>query len=127
LASLEYSNWAKSKGYQVWGLFSNSFNPSLTHEALKDFQTRQKIITELLHYSQMYQLQGINFDIENVNSEDGPLVTQFMREAVPYLHEAHLVVTIDITFAVDSSNWSTFYERKKLAKIADYLIVMAYD
>lgn len=127
LATLEYSKWAKSKGYQVWGLFSNSFNPSLTHEALKDFQTRQKMITELLHYSQIYQLQGINFDIENVNSEDGPLVTQFMREAVPYLHEAGLVVSMDITFAVDLSNWSTFYERKKLAKIADYLIVMAYD
>jgi spore germination protein YaaH len=127
LASLEYTKWAKSKGYQVWGLFSNGFDPELTHESLKDFQTRQKLITELLHYSQMYELQGINFDIENVNSEDGPLVTQFIREATPYLHEAGLVVSMDITFAVDSSNWSSFYERKKLAQIVDYLIVMAYD
>jgi spore germination protein YaaH len=127
LASLAYTKWAKSKGYQVWGLFSNGFDPELTHESLKDFQTRQKMITELLHYSQMYELQGINFDIENVNSEDGPLVTQFIREATPYLHEAGLVVSMDITFAVDSSNWSSFYERKKLAQIVDYLIVMAYD
>ena len=128
LASLEYSKWAQSKGYQVWGLFSNSFDPVLTHEALKDFETRQKIIIQLLHFSQMYQLQGINFDIENVKQEDGPLVTQFMREATPYLHEAGLVVSMDITFyAGENNNWSSFYERSKLAGIVDYLIIMAYD
>jgi spore germination protein YaaH len=128
LASLEYSKWAQSKGYQVWGLFSNSFDPVLTHEALKDFETRQKIIVQLLHFSQMYQLQGINFDIENVKQEDGPLVTQFMREATPFLHEAGLVVSMDITFyAGENNNWSSFYERSKLAGIVDYLIIMAYD
>lgn len=128
LASQEYSKWAQSKGYQVWGLFSNSFDPVLTHEALKDFETRQKIIVQLLHFSQMYQLQGINFDIENVKQEDGQLVTQFMREATPYLHEAGLVVSMDITFyAGENNNWSSFYERSKLAGIVDYLIIMAYD
>ncbi|MDQ1002393.1 spore germination protein YaaH [Neobacillus niacini] len=128
LASLEYSKWAQSKGYHVWGLFSNSFDPVLTHEALKDFETRQKIIVQLLHFSQMYQLQGINFDIENVYPVDGPLVTQLMREATPYLHEAGLVVSMDITFyAGENNNWSSFYERDKLAGIVDYLIIMAYD
>ncbi|MEH7180463.1 glycosyl hydrolase family 18 protein [Neobacillus vireti] len=128
LASLDYSKWAQSKGYQVWGLFSNSFDPVLTHEALKDFETRQYIIRQLLHFSQMYQLQGINFDIENVYQEDGPLVTQLMREATPYLHEAGLVVSMDITFyAGENNNWSSFYERSKLAGIVDYLIIMAYD
>lgn len=128
LASLEYSKWAQSKGYQVWGLFSNSFDPDLTHAALKDFETRQKIIVQLLHFSQMYQLQGINFDIENVRQEDGPLVTQLIREATPYMHEAGLIVSMDITFyAGENNNWSSFYEREKLAGIVDYLIIMAYD
>ncbi len=128
LASLEYSKWAQSKGYQVWGLFSNSFDPVLTHDALKDFETRQTIIRQLLYFSQMYQLQGINFDIENVNQEDGPLVTQLIREATPYLHEAGLVVSMDITFSAgDNNNWSSFYERNKLSGIVDYLVVMAYD
>jgi spore germination protein YaaH len=128
LGSLDFSKWAQGKGYQVWGVFSNSFDPKLTHEALKDFETRQTIIRQLLHFSQMYQLQGINFDIENVNQEDGPFVTQFMREAAPYLHDAGLVVSMDITFSAgDNNNWSSFYERPKLAQLADYLIVMAYD
>lgn len=126
LASLEYVHWAKKQGYQIWGLFSNAFDPELTYLTFKDFETRQKMIRQLLHYSQMYKLDGINLDIENVNPEHGPLVTQFVREATPYFHEAGLVVSMDITF-IAGGNWSAFYERDKLASIVDYLIVMAYD
>ncbi|WP_077213003.1 glycosyl hydrolase family 18 protein [Bacillus dakarensis] len=126
LASLDYVHWAKKQGYQVWGLFSNAFDPELTYLAFKDFETRQKMIRQLLHYSQMYELDGINLDIENVNPEHGPLVTQFVREATPYFHEAGLIVSMDITF-IAGGNWSAFYERDKLASIVDYLIVMAYD
>jgi spore germination protein YaaH len=127
LGSLDYVKWAHSKGFQVWGLFSNAFDPELTHLAFKDYETRQKMIRQLLHYSQMYQLNGINIDIENVNTEDGPLVTQFVREATPLFHEAGLTVSMDITFISTSGNWSVFYEREKLSKIVDYLMVMAYD
>nr|WP_066394109.1 glycosyl hydrolase family 18 protein [Cytobacillus eiseniae] len=126
LGSLEFSQWAQKQGYQVWGLFSNAFDPQLTHEALKNFETRQQIIRQLLHYSKIYQLNGINLDIENVNQDDGPLVTQFVREAVPYFHEAGLLVSMDITF-IAGGNWSAFYERDKLASLVDYMVVMAYD
>jgi spore germination protein YaaH len=35
---------------------------------------------------------------------------------------------MDITFyAGENNNWSSFYERDKLAGIVDYLIIMAYD
>jgi spore germination protein YaaH len=127
LGSLDYVKWAHAKGFQVWGLFSNAFDPELTHLAFKDYETRQRMIRQLLHYSQMYQLNGINLDIENVNVEDGPLVTQFVREATPLFHEAGLTVSMDITFISTSGNWSVFYERDKLSKIVDYLMVMAYD
>jgi spore germination protein YaaH len=127
LGSLEYINWAQAKGYQVWGLFSNAFDPELTHLAFKDYETRQKMIRQLLHYSQMYHLNGINLDIENVNLEDGPFITQFVREATPLFHEAGLTVSMDITFISTSENWSVIYERDKLGQIVDYLMVMAYD
>ncbi|MBU8878578.1 peptidoglycan hydrolase [Bacillus sp. FJAT-29790] len=127
LGSLEFVNWAQKQGYQVWGLFSNAFDPALTHEAFKNFETRQNIIRQLIHFSKMYHLNGINLDIENVNPVDGPLITQFVREAVPYFHEAGLVVSMDITFISDAGNWSVFYERDKLANLVDYMVVMAYD
>jgi spore germination protein YaaH len=127
LASAEYSNWARANGYHIWGLFSNAFDPELTHNAFKDFETRKSMIRQLLHYSNMYKLQGINLDIENVHPEDGPLITQFVREASPYFREAGLVLSIDVTFISESGNWSRFYERDKLAESVDYLAVMAYD
>ncbi|MBM6618836.1 glycosyl hydrolase family 18 protein [Bacillus suaedaesalsae] len=127
LGSMEYMNWAKSKNIQVWGLFSNDFNPELTHNVLANFETRQAMIRQLLQYSEMYKLNGINVDFENVNLEDGKLLTQFMRELTPYMHEAGLTVSMDITFISTSENWSMFYERDQLASIVDYLIVMAYD
>ena len=127
LASLDYVKWAKSKEYQVWGLFSNSFDPEKTHAALKNFKTRQKIIRQLLQYANMYQLDGLNIDFENVNVEDRDLVTQFVKELTVQMHQAGLIVSMDITFISSSGNWSQFYDREKLAHIVDYLIVMAYD
>ncbi|WP_078546894.1 glycosyl hydrolase family 18 protein [Litchfieldia alkalitelluris] len=127
LGSDEYVKWAKEQKYHIWGLFSNDFDPDKTHEAFKDFETRKKMISQLLHYSEIYQLDGINIDIENVYEEDGPLITQFVREATPYLHEAGLVVSMDVTFISDSPMWSKFYEREKLSEIVDYMVVMAYD
>ncbi|WP_026581671.1 glycosyl hydrolase family 18 protein [Bacillus sp. J33] len=125
--SIEFSKWAQQQGYQIWGLFSNAFDPNMTHEAFQSFETRQKMIRQLLHFSKLYKLNGINLDIENVNPEDGHLITQFVREATPYFHEAGLVVSMDITFISSSGNWSAFYEREKLSEVADYMVVMAYD
>ncbi|PTY81794.1 glycosyl hydrolase family 18 protein, partial [Heyndrickxia sporothermodurans] len=73
-----------------------------------------------------YQLDGLNIDIENVEPKDGPLITQFVREAAVYLHNDHKYVSMDITFIADG-NWSEFYEREKLSSVVDYMIVMAYD
>ncbi|MDQ0268605.1 glycosyl hydrolase family 18 protein [Cytobacillus purgationiresistens] len=127
LGSVEFAEWAKEEGYQLWGLFSNAFDPELTHAAFQSFETRQKIINQLISFSRKYQMEGINIDIENVREEDGPLVTQFVREASAYFHNEGLIVSMDITFISSSGNWSAFYEREQLADIVDYLIVMAYD
>ncbi|MDU1845711.1 MAG: glycosyl hydrolase family 18 protein [Niallia nealsonii] len=126
LGSKAYVDWAHKQGYQVWGLFSNNFDPDNTHEVLKDYQKRQAIIRQLLVYSEMYNLDGINIDIENVREEDGKYVTQFVREATPYLHEAGITVSMDITF-IAGGNYSAFLQRDHLAEIVDYLVVMAYD
>jgi len=127
LGSTDYMKWAKDNNLHIWGLFSNDFDPEKTHEAFKDFKTRQKIIRQLLQYSETYQLDGINIDIENVYEEDGPLITQFVKESVPYFHRAGLIVSMDITFISDSGMWSRFYEREKLKNVVDYMVVMAYD
>jgi hypothetical protein len=51
LGSLDYVNWAKKRGYQIWGLFSNAFDPDLTHEALKKYETRQSVYCSMIMQS----------------------------------------------------------------------------
>ncbi len=126
-ADMRYVNWAHSQGYQVWALFSNSFNPEITSVVLRDSGLRDKIVSQLLIYARVYKLDGINIDFENVNLSDGQYFTQFVRELTPMLHKEGLTVSVDITVKSSSPNWSRFIEREKLAQTVDYVMLMAYD
>lgn len=126
-ASTDYVSSAHAKGDEVWALFSNGFDPDLTHEVLPSFEKRQHMIRQLLDFARIYNLDGINIDFENVYLEDGPWLTQFVRELTPLAHEAGLIVSVDVAFPNGSAQWSRFLEHQKLAEAADYLMVMAYD
>lgn len=127
IADIEYMEWAHNKGYQIWPLFSNSFDPDLTHAMLSDTSLRIKVIKQLLSYIDLYQLDGINLDFENVNLDDKDRLVQFVRELTPLMHEKGRTVSIDVTFKSLSANWSLFYDRKRLSDVVDYVIVMGYD
>jgi spore germination protein YaaH len=122
-----YVAWAHKRGYQVWALWSNSFDPDLTTEALSTYETRLNMIRQLLVYAETYNLQGINIDFENVYTKDKENLVQFVREFVPLAHEQGLVVSIDVTPKSNSEMWSAFLDRKALGKVVDYMIVMTYD
>ncbi len=126
-ADPSYVEWAHQRGYQVWALFDNSFDPDWTKEALATFESRRSIIRELLTYANLYELQGINIDFENVYLEDGDKLTQFVRELTPLFHEQDLVVSIDVTIRGGSDMWSNFYDREALGQLVDYMMVMTYD
>ncbi|PZE20857.1 glycosyl hydrolase [Paenibacillus xerothermodurans] len=127
LADPAYVKWAHSQNIQVWGLFSNGFEPKQTTEALATYDKRMKMIKQLLSFAQLYSLQGINIDFENVNLKDKDNLVQFVREMVPLMHEQGLTVSIDVTPKSTSENWSMFYDRKALAESVDYMMLMAYD
>lgn len=126
-ADMRYVKWAQGQGRQVWGLFDNGFDPDLTHTFLNDTNLRIKVIKQLLSYVDMYKLDGINLDFENMYLKDKAAYVQFVRELAPLLHEKERILTVDVTFHSTSENWSMCYDRINLAKTADYLMVMAYD
>lgn len=127
LAKSEYVEWAHDRDYQVWALFSNDFDPDLTSKALASYDNRMMMIRQLLSFAEMYHLQGINIDFENVYLEDKDNFTQFVREMTPFMHEQGLVVSIDVTIRGGSPMWSLFADRRELGKVVDYMIVMTYD
>jgi len=126
-ADAKYVAWAHNRGMQVWALFSNGFEPERTTEALATVETRFKMIQQILAFAQLYDLQGINVDFENVNVSDKDNLVQFIRELTPLLHEQGLVVSIDVTPKSTSPTWSMFLDRAALGKTVDYMMLMAYD
>lgn len=126
-ADSAYVQWAHEQGMEVWGLLSNSFEADMTTEALSSYEKRMNAIVQILEYSDLYNLDGINIDFENVYTKDGENVTQFMRELKPMAQAKNLIVSIDVTPKSNSEMWSLFLDRKALGTVADFLIVMAYD
>ena len=123
----QYVSKYQSLGYKVWGLVSNSFDPDVTGEVLKNTSSREQLINKLLEIYINYGLDGINIDFENVYLRDKELLTQFVRELTPIFKEHNMVVSIDVTPISSSENWSKFYDRVELARIVDYIVIMTYD
>ncbi|MFD1775184.1 glycosyl hydrolase family 18 protein [Paenibacillus rhizophilus] len=126
-ADQAYVTWAHGQGMEVWGLLSNSFDPDLTAQALSTYEKRMRTIVQMLEYCDLYNLDGINIDFENVYTKDGGSVTQFMRELKPMAQAKNLILSIDVTPKSNSEMWSLFLDRRALGALADFIIVMAYD
>lgn len=123
-ADLNYVHKAHAQGIQVWALFSNDFDPELTHEVLSSTSNREKVIKELLALSALYELDGINIDFENVATADGEYFVQFVKELTPYLKKQGLVVSVDMYVP---RAWTAHYGRAEVGAVVDYIMVMAYD
>ncbi|NBD24347.1 glycosyl hydrolase family 18 protein [Paenibacillus glycinis] len=126
-ADMAYVNWAHQQNMQVWASFSNGFEPDRTTKALASAATRLKMIQQMAAFAQMYKLQGINLDFENIYTADKANLVQFVRELTPYMHEMGVVVSIDVTPKSNSEMWSLYFDREALGKVVDYMMVMAYD
>ena len=122
--SIEYANWAKEQGYQLWALVSNSFDSLITHDVLSDANKRTKVINDLVMYAKKYNLDGINIDFENVAKEDGDYYLQFIKEATPIFKKNNLIVSVDMYVPTP---WTAHYKMEEVGKIVDYVIIMAYD
>ncbi len=125
IGSKEYVDMAHQRGLQVWALMSHNFTePGLTKKILSSTAKRQHVIDQLIEKAKLYGYDGVNIDIENIQTETSDVWVEFMRELYPQLKAAGILVTVDVYMP---SNWSSHYERAKIAKVCDYFIVMAYD
>ncbi|MNM21647.1 putative sporulation-specific glycosylase YdhD [compost metagenome] len=122
-----YVTWAHAKDKEVWGLLSNSFDADLTTKALSTYENRMRTIEQMMEYADLYGLDGINIDFENVYTDDGDNVTQFVRELRPMAQAKNLILSIDVTPKSNSEMWSLFFDRRALGELVDFMIVMAYD
>ncbi|MCI7612379.1 MAG: glycosyl hydrolase family 18 protein [Selenomonadaceae bacterium] len=126
-ASLDYVRQAHARGYQVWALITNDFNPDMTKKLLGSPMGRANAVREMKSLAKKYQLDGINIDFENIYPEDKDRLTDFVGEISRALQAEGLAVSMDITIPSSSGMWSRCYDRRALAEQVDYLMLMAYD
>jgi len=126
-ADFNYVREAHEKGYKIWGLVDNSFDPKLTSEVINNEEIKEKVIAQIAFYASLYDLDGINIDFENIYYEDKDAFVTFVEDLTSILKKQNLIVSIDVTVPSGSERWSKVYDREKLAKIVDYVALMAYD
>ncbi len=126
-ADLGYTKASDALGYKVWPLFSNDFDPELTHSLLNSEKLRRKVVAQLIQYAGVYGFSGINLDFENVYLADREMMTQFVKELSKELHKIGLVLSVDVTVPWGSDQWSKFMDRKAIEPFCDYFMLMAYD
>ncbi len=124
---LNYLLWARERGYQVWALVTNSFDPDLTAELLTDAQNRQHFAGEIVSLAVKHNLGGLNIDFENFHYSYRDHFTAFITGLAELCRAENLVLSVDVTMPSGSEYWSMGYDRAALAAEADYIILMAYD
>ena len=124
---LNYIKWAKNNNYKVWPIFSNNSYKETTSEILNSYELRTKLINDIVTLAVNYELDGINIDFENMNTEDKAVFSRFIIELKPKLQEAGIKLSVDVTAPDGGSSWSECYNRNVIGDVADYIVFMAYD
>lgn len=114
----------KKDGYEVWPLVSDFINDVNSKELLSSREARINIINRLITDAKKYGFDGYNIDFEDITKESAEDFLQFIRELSVECRKLGLVLSIDNYVPMDHTE---FYNRGEQGKVADYVIVMAYD
>lgn len=124
ISNIYYVQWAHAQGYQVWPLIFDNEDPQVTSLILSDTFKREHVILQLINIAELYNIDGFNIDFEGVSIEDSFFYLQFLREISPIMRENGLVLSVSVFVP---KPWTMFYNRTEIARVADYLAIMAYD
>lgn len=127
--STDYVRTYRDKGYQVWPLVTNQFDPSFTASILGQSGSGlwATYAQQLVQYALAYGFEGYNFDFENIHESHRDQLTHFVSYLSDYLHQYGIYTSIDVTGYSTSEYWSRVYDRPALSKSVDYVVHMAYD
>ena len=122
----EYYQKAKSYGYDIWPIITNSFgsqevsSKDLTSKLINSETNRESLIQNIVEIVKNNNLDGINIDFEDMYPEDKYMFNQFLRELRPMLKEAGAKLSVDVYF-------TNYIDRKGVGDACDYFILMGYD
>lgn len=126
LADQGYVDKAHRMGLQVWAVLDNFNKGEKVQSELLFSRTsvRKKLIDALIKDIKAYDIDGINLDVESIREEAGPHYVQFIRELSVSCRREGIILSVDNTVP---AAYSSFYNREEQGRVADYVIIMAYD
>lgn len=124
-----YVEWAHSNGYKIWPTLSNSSlnNLEAVSKMMESFDSRQKLIDNIVKALAESEVDGINIDFENMYKEDKDKYSRFLIELRPRIKEIGMTMCVDVTEPDGSDTWSLCYDRHTIGMVADYVIFIGYD
>ncbi len=130
---------AEKHKVEVMPLIHNAkFNQVLLHKLMTNPAAIKRMLSTLVDLCKMKDFVGIQFDFEDLNVADKDLYTNMCREASEALHAHGLEFSVaivgrasDFAGPTEASahgfeNWSGGYDLGELAKVTDFVTVMAY-
>jgi spore germination protein YaaH len=99
------------------------------HDALANPIKRAQIINAMRSAVQANNYDGVTIDFEAINAEDGPLLTNFMREMYLSMKSINKLVAMAVPAKTRDVNtgWAGAFTYRDLAPWTDFMILMAYD
>lgn len=124
-----YIKWAHDNNYKVWPTFSNSAlnNLKAVSTMMSTFETRSKLIDNIINAVIENEVDGIVVDFENMYKEDKDKYSSFIIELAPRLREIGMKLAVEVTEPDGSDTWSLCYDRNTIGNVADYIIFIGYD
>lgn len=101
--------------------YGSKFQSGSIGRIMKDPIKRKQLINQLAEVCHRFHFVGINLDLEELNINDNDVLTQMVGELTGIFHANKMYVTQDI------GPFNEDYDLVKLAKLDDYLMLMAYD
>ena len=112
-------------GVRVVPFLSNHWDRELGVKALEN---RTALVSQIVQAVEQYDLDGVNVDIENVthlHRSDYAAFVELLRRKLP--QDKIVAVAVAANPYGITQGWHGSYDYQRLAKSADYLMLMTYD
>jgi peptidoglycan-N-acetylglucosamine deacetylase len=112
-------------GVKVLPLLTNNigqvFRGDIVHRIINNPVKRERLVKDIIKYLELYQLDGINIDFEDLVEQKNEALVQFQKLLYERMHARNLLVSQDV------QPFNQDYNFEELSRYNDYVMLMAYD
>jgi len=102
-------------------LYKGQWRGAETGEFLRSDEDRACLIEKLVERLEALEAEGVNIDLEELAPEDSEPFLEFLVELRKALHDRGMRLTVDVPFQDPA------FDYEYIGKVADAVMVMAYD